>query len=136
MGKSNVTLVPASRVREAFAEGLFKAPEAALPSLVGKNGDGRVRGRLNPLAIEAFNEQVKGEQYAGEKSAVEAKMVTLPLVKPNAKGALLKRPEAFPVSEVRRLAGIEGRKGRISKAAIATAAEAVQAERGWTKPSA
>jgi hypothetical protein len=95
MSKSkNVTLVPASRVREAFNLGLFKAPEAAMASLVGKNGDGRVRGRLNPAAVQAFNEQVKGEQYAGEKSAVEAKSITLPLVKPNAKGALLKRPES------------------------------------------
>lgn len=140
MSKSNITLVPASRVREAFAAGEFTAPEAALPSLVGKNGDGRVRGRLNPLAVEAFNEQVEGEQYAGEKSPVESKQVTLPLTKMNAKGARLKRPEAFPLSEVRALAGVVGKKGRLSAAEVAKAAEAVEAQRGWnavpTKASA
>lgn len=138
MSKSkSITLVTAARVREAFANGEFTAPDAALPSLVGRNGDGRVRGRLNPLAVEAFNEQVKGEAYAGEKSPLEgAKMVTLPLTKPNAKGALLKRPEDFPMSEVRRLAGVEGKKGRLSKADIARATEAVATERGWVKATA
>lgn len=137
MSKSNVTLVPASRVREAFNLGLFTAPEAALPSLVGKNGDGRVRGRLNPLAVEAFNEQVEGEQYAGEKSPVESKRVTLPLTKMNAAGARLKRPEDFPLSEVRSLAGVTGKKGRLSKAEVETACRAVETARGWdTKPTA
>lgn len=137
MSKSNITLVPASRVREAFAQGLFTAPEAALPSLVGKNGDGRVRGRLNPLAVEAFNAQVEGEQYAGEKSAVEGKTITLPLTKMTAAGARVKRPETFPLARVRSLAGVEGKKGRLSKAEVERAAEAVIAERGWDqKPTA
>lgn len=136
MSKSNITLVPASRVREAFAQGLFTAPEAALPSLVGKNGDGRVRGRLNPLAVAAFNEQVKGEQYAGEKSPVESKSITLPLTKMTAAGARVKRPETFPLSEVRNLAGVVGKKGRLSAADIETAASAVITSRGWdTKPA-
>lgn len=136
MSKSTITLVPASRVRAAFAAGEFTAPEAALPSLIGAKGDGKVRGRLNPLAIAAFNEQVKGEQYAGEKSKVEAKSVTLPLTKMNAAGARLKRPEAFPLSEVRALAGVVGKKGRLSSAEVKAAAEAVEKSRGWdTKPA-
>jgi hypothetical protein len=136
MSKSNITLVPASRVRAAFAAGEFTAPEAALPSLVGKNGDGRVRGRLNPLAVAAFNEQVKGEQYAGEKSPVESKSITLPLTKTTAAGAKVKRPEAFPLSEVRALAGVVGKKGRLSASEVETATQAVIAQRGWdTKPA-
>jgi hypothetical protein len=132
MSKSkSVTLVPASRVRAAYAEGLFTVPDAGLACLIGRNGDGRVRGRLNPIAVEAFNEQVEGEQYAGEKSPVESKTVTLPLTKMNAKGARLKRPEDFPLSEVRRLAGVSGKKGRLSAAEIAKAAEAVETQRGW-----
>jgi hypothetical protein len=123
MTKSNITLVPASRVRAAFAEGLFTAPEVALPSLVGRT-PGKVRGRLHPEAVAAFNEQVKGEQYAGEKSAVESKRVTLPLTN-------LKRPEAFPLSEVRSLAGVTGKKGRLSAAEVATATQAVITARGW-----
>jgi len=137
MSKSTApVLVPASRVRAAFAAGEFVAPEAALPSLIGRNGDGKVRGRLNPLAIAAFNEQVKGEQYAGEKSPVESKQVTLPLTKMNAAGARLKRPEQFPLAEVRRLAGVTGKKGRLSKAEVEAAASAVEKARGWdTKPT-
>ncbi len=133
MSKSTTSpvLVNAARVREAFRAGLFTAPDAALPSLMGKNGDGRVRGRLNPLAVEAFNAGVKGEQYAGEKSTVESKSVTLPLTKMSAAGARLKRPESFPLSQVRTLAGVEGKKGRLSSAEVARAAEAVVAQRGW-----
>lgn len=133
MSKSTNILVPAARVREAFQQGLFTAPDAALASLVGKNGDGRVRGRLNPLAVEAFNSQVKGEQYAGEKSQVEGagKSITLPLTKMTAAGARVKRPEDMPLREVRRLAGVEGKKGRLSKDDVARATAAVEKERGW-----
>lgn len=136
MSKSTPTPVSAARVREAYREGLFTVPEAALACLIGRNGDGKVRGRLNPLAVEAFNEQVEGEVYAGEKSGAESKSITLPLTKMNAKGAVLKRPEDFPVREVRRLAGIEGKKGRIAQADLTRAAEAVVTERGWNKPAA
>lgn len=136
MSKSTITLVPASRVRAAFAAGEFKVEDAALPSLIGRNGDGKVRGRLNPLAVKAFNEQVDGEEYAGEKSAVESKSITLPLTKMNAAGARLKRPESFPLAEVRRFAGVEGKKGRLSAAEVAKAVEAVETERGWNvKPT-
>ncbi len=134
MSKPTITLVPAARVREAYREGLFTAPDEALASLVGANGSGKVRGRLNPAAIAAFNEQMTGEQYAGEKSPVEGRTVTLPLTKVNAKGARLKRPETFPLSEVRSLAGVVGKKGRLSAAEIAKAAEAVEAQRGWNAP--
>lgn len=125
------TPVPAKRVREAFAEGLFTVPDEGLACLVGKNGDGKVRGRLNPVVIEAFNAQVTGEVYAGEKSPVEAKAVTLDLTKPNAKGARLKRPESFPLAEVRKRAGVEGKAGRLSKANLAAAADSIMRERGW-----
>lgn len=132
---ANVTLVPASRVREAFRAGLFTAPDAALPCLIGKNGDGVVRGRLNPLAVEAFNEQVKGEQYAGEKSPVESKQVTLATTKMNAAGARLKRPVTLSLAQVRDLAGVKGKKGRLSAAEVATATAAYEASQGWdTKP--
>lgn len=131
-----VVLVPASRIRAAFAAGEFTAPDEALASLIGRNGDGKVRGRLNPKAVEAFEAQVPGEQYAGEKSQVESRTVSLPLTKMNAAGARLKRPETFTLTEVRTLAGIEGKKGRISSANLTAAAKAVEASRGWdTKPA-
>lgn len=116
----NITLVSAARVREAFTAGLFTAPDEALPSLVGRNGDGRVRGRLNPLAVKAFNEQVKGERYAGEKSEVEAKTVTLTMYSPKTGRAV--KPITKPIAEVRKAAGVEGKKGRLSKADLHAAA--------------
>lgn len=136
MSKSKVVLVSAARVRSAFAAGEFTAPEAALPSLVGQKTEGRVRGRLNPLAIEAFNAQVKGEAYAGTQSEAEGKRVTLPLTKVTAAGAKVKRPEAFPIAKVRELSGTVGKKGRLSAAHVQAAADAVVAERGWNvKPA-
>jgi hypothetical protein len=141
----NVNLVSAARIRSAFAAGEFTAPTEALPSLIGgkvvkvdgtpthvPSTSGLVRGRLHPKAVEAFNAQVKGEQYAGEKAKVEDKTITLALTKPNARGARLKKPENFAPSEVRRLAGI-GNKGRIPQSALDKAAEAVMRERGWLK---
>lgn len=146
MSKNIATPVSAKSVRAAFAAGEFTAPTEALPSLVGgktvkvdgvlthvPSPSGLVRGRLNPAAVEAFNSQVKGKVYAGEKAKVdgEGATITLPLRKPNAKGAMLKRPESFTNAQVRALAGISGRKGRISKEALVRATEAVERERGW-----
>lgn len=132
MSKSNPVPASASDIRSAYAEGLFTVPEGTnLASLVGRNGDGKVRGRLNPVVVEAFltSPAGKGRSYA-EKSVAEQKTIMLPLVKRNAKGARLQRPEAFPVSEVRALAGAPAR-GRLSSKHIAKAAERVQEQRGW-----
>jgi hypothetical protein len=128
----NTTPVSAREIRQAYANGDFDVPEGTnIASLVGRNGDGRVRGRLNPAVVEAYlgSKAGKGRSYA-EKSVAEAKMVTLPLTKPNAKGARLKRPEAFPISEVRALAGAPA-KGRLSEKHLLAAAERVQESRGW-----
>lgn len=129
--KNIATPVPAKRVREAFAKGEFTVPDEGLACLLGKDGNGKVRGRLNPVVIAAFNEQVTGEVYAGEKSVAEVKSVTLDLTKPNAKGARLKRPESFPLTEVRKRAGVEGKAGRLSKANLVAASESIMRERGW-----
>lgn len=132
MSAKNLTPVSAREIRAAYAEGAFTVPEGTnLASLVGRNGDGNVRGRLNPAVVDAFlsSKAGKGRSYA-EKSVAEKRMVTLPLTKPNAKGARLKRPEQFPISEVRALAGAP-EKGRLSARHIETAAAAVEASRGW-----
>jgi len=132
MSKSILTPVPAKVVRQAAREGRFTVPEAAKACVFG-GPQGRGRGRLNPSLVAAFNEAMasEGVVYAGEKTAVEGRQVTLPLTKMNAAGARLKRPESLPVSEVRRLAGAEGKRGRLSKADIAKATEAVESARGW-----
>lgn len=134
MSKRNVlTPVPAKVVRKFAREGRITVTDKALASVMGRDGSGeRVRGRLHPEVIAAFNaENGEGLVYAGEKSSAEAKQVTLDLTKPNARGARLKRPEAFPIAEIRARAGVEGKKGRLSRADLTAAAESVMTERGW-----
>lgn len=129
---TNLTPVSAKHIRTAYANGEFKVPEGTdLACLVGRNGSGLVRGRLSPAVRDAFlsSKAGKGKSY-GEKSPAEGRTVVLPLTKPNAKGARLKRPESFPIAQVRTLAGAPA-KGRLSSKHIATAVEAVQAERNW-----
>lgn len=130
MSKRKVTEVNADFIRKAAREGRVTLTDAALPAFTsGPQGHGR--GRLPKSAIEAFEAENPGYVYAGEKSRHEGRQVTLPLTKPNARGARLKRPEAFPVSQVRALAGVTGKAGRLSEAEKAKAAEAVMSERGW-----
>lgn len=128
-----LTPVSAKVIRASFAAGEFTLSEGTPnASLVGREGgSGVVRGRLHPKVVADFlaSDAGKGKSYA-EKSVAEAKSVTLPLTKPNAKGARLKRPESFPIAQVRALAGAPA-KGRLSSKHIATAVERVQAERGW-----
>lgn len=132
---SNPILVNAARVRAAFAAGEFTAPDAALPSLLGGSysktkgyqaGTGVIRGRLNPLAVESFNEQVKGEVYAGEKKGGiggNVKTVEVPMF--SAKTGRPVKPVTRTLAEVRTLAGVEGKKGRLSKADLLAAAVAL-----------
>lgn len=132
MSKSTPVAVSAAFIRTAFLAGEFTAPDEALASLEGKDGSGRVRGRISPAAVQAFEAQVKGKVYAGEKVSVPSRTVTLPLTKPSSTGARLKRPETFSLAEVRTLAGQStDTRGRVSAATIAKATEAVQAQRGW-----
>lgn len=155
MAKSASTPVAAKTIRTAFTDGTLDPHNVpaldangnvrtdkdgnvilADPACIfGKGNSGVVRGRLNPAFVRVYTEAT-GNTYA-EKSVAEGRTLTLPLTKMNAKGARLKRPETFPVAEVRRLAGVEGKTGRLSSASIAKAAAAVEAERGWdTKPGA
>ena len=136
MSKRNVkpaTPVSAKRVRAAYAEGAFTAPDEALPSLLGgsysktagftPSATGNIRGRLHPSAIEAFNEQVRGEVYAGEKVQVDTRTVEVPMFSPKTGRPVKSR--TLPLSEARALAGAEGRKGRLSKADIQAVAKAL-----------
>ncbi len=103
---------------------------ASTACIFGANGDGKVRGRLNPAFVRVFLDANPDATYA-EKSGAEAATVEVPLVKRSKTGARLKRPERLPVAEVRALAGVSGQKGRLSSASLLKAAEAIQAQRGW-----
>lgn len=128
MAKRNLVPVTAREIREAFARGEFTARDESLPSLRGGDS-GKVRGRISPSAVEDFL-AVNPDRVLVKSAEAEVKTVTLPLTKTSARGATLKRPEAFPIAEVRRLAGVEGKRGRLSKEHIAKATAAVMAERG------
>lgn len=104
--------VSARTIREAYRAGEFNAPEVAQTSLA----EG-ARGRLHPKAVEAYLKVNKGAAYR-EKSVAEQPTVEVPYVKRNKRGARLNRKATMTVAEVRRLAGIEGRRGRLPKSAI------------------
>lgn len=139
MAKRTLKPAPAKVVRQYALDGKVTLTDAALACVVGKEGgSGLVRGRLNPDLIAAFNaENGDGLVYGGERhkdgsgSQVEGTLIEVPLTKPNARGARLKRPEQVPVAEVRKRAGVEGKTGRLSKASVAKAAESIMTERGW-----
>lgn len=125
--------VSAKAIRTAYAEGAFTVPEGTnLASLVGKDGNGKVRGRLNPAVVEAFlaSPAGKGHTYA-EKSVAEAKSITLTLTRRDKNGKSRgKVTETLPVAEVRALAGAPA-KGRLSQKTLDTATERLEASRGW-----
>ena len=102
------------------------------PACLFSGPQGKGRGRLNPAFVKAFLDANPGTTYAEKavKSDGPERTITLPLTKMNKRGARVKRPEDFPASRVRALAGV-GPKGRIPQTALTKAAEAVMAERGW-----
>lgn len=131
---SKPTAVSAKRVREAFAAGEFTAPDEAKPSLMGgsysktkgyvPSETGLIRGRLHPAAIAAFNEQVKGEVYGGEKSGIgTSRTVEVPMFSPKTGRPVKAR--TVTLAEARALSGTEGQKGRLSKEALAKVAAAL-----------
>lgn len=117
MSKSTRKPVSARTIREAFQNGEFEAPEVAHKSLAKG-----ARGRLHPEGVKAYLKANRGATYS-EKSDAEALAVEVPYTKRNKRGHRLSRTATLPVSEVRRLAGIEGRRGRLPKSAIEVASE-------------
>jgi hypothetical protein len=130
MSKRILKPVAAKVVRQFAFDGKVTVTDAAL-ACVTTGPQGRGRGRLHPDLIAAFNaENGEGLVYnESEGKALAGRFVTLPITKTNARGAVLNRPEQFPIAEVRTLAGVVGKKGRLSKADVAKAAEAVMAAR-------
>lgn len=134
MSKSTKSPVSAKVIREAFRNGTLDVAkvvdgkgDAVNPvSVLGANGDAtRCRGRLNPAFAAYFVENTPGTSYA-EKVA-EVSTIEVPLNSPKTGRPI--KPVTLPVSEVRALAGISGKAGRISKADLAKAGEAFQARK-------
>lgn len=122
MAKSTTTPVDAKTIRLAFAAGEFAVTDAALTSLSPS-----ARGRLHPEAVEAFEATHPGQVYAGPHRKSEP-TVTLPVTRKSKSGATLKRPVTVPRSQVRALAGVMGKRGRLSAADISRATAAYMAK--------
>jgi hypothetical protein len=131
--KQNLTPVSAAEIRAAYRAGDFTPAEGvSLASLTGKNGDGKVRGRLNPAHVAAFlaSPAGKGKSYA-EKSVAEARSIDLTLTRRDKNGKSRgKTTVTVPVAEVRVLGGAPA-KGRLAQKHIDAAVEALATQRGW-----
>lgn len=134
MSKSISTPVTAKTIRLAFQTGTLDAsnvvdangkPVSPL-SVLGRDGDAsRVRGRLNPAFVQAFLTANPASTYA-EKSVAEVPMVQVPLTSPKTGRAI--KPVTMPRSEAKALAGVGGRKGRLSAEHLLAAGKAYQAK--------
>jgi hypothetical protein len=134
----NLILATAPVVRAAYREGKFTLPEGvSAASLVGAKGDGVVRGRIAPAAVQAFLDSPAGAGHkmpnlgnGGDRVTKPAATVEVPLVGTDAAGRKRTyKPVVLPVSEVRALAGKPESKGRVSKEMLTAAGAAVLAER-------
>ena len=128
MSKSTAALpvATAAVIRTAFGEGKFTAPDAALPSLIGRNGV--VRGRISPVAVEAFMAQVKGYTapvLTNSGTPKQTKAPALVEVPRTSKAGKALKSVTLTRAEVLALAGKPAnQRGALSKATIAAAGAA------------
>lgn len=133
MAKNALAPVDTKTIRNAFVTGALDASKVvdakgkpvSTASLLGADGTGtKVRGRLHPAFVAAFEAANPGTVFV---EGAEANVKTVEVPRTSAKGRPMK-PATLPIAEVRRLAGIEGKKGRISKADLAKAGAALVAQ--------
>lgn len=107
-----------SEVRAFYAENPTLIPEGAEKCVRVGN-----KGRVSPAAVKVV-EKATGRKF-GEGASVK-NLVTVEYIKPNAKGAKIRKSVLLPITEVRALAGVpSAQKGRPSKAMFAKAGEAL-----------
>ncbi len=107
-----------SEVRAYFAENPTKIPAGAEKCVRVGN-----KGRVSPAAV-AVVEKATGRKF-GEGASVK-NLVTVEYVKPNARGAKIRKSVLLPISEVRTLAGVPtNQKGRPTKDMFQKAGEAL-----------
>lgn len=133
MAKSTLTRVNSKTVRTAFVTGALDASKVidakgnpvSTASLFGADGTGeKVRGRLKPEFVQAFLDANPGTEFV---EGAQANVKTVEVPRKSAKGRDLK-PAVLPIAEVRALAGVEGKKGRLSRADLARAGQALMAQ--------
>lgn len=136
MGKSKSILVSTATIRAAFGpDGMDpatvtdeKGNAVSTASLFGANGTRenpvKVRGRIHPAFRDAYLAANPGHVFGEGEDAPASRTVNLPLV--SAKTGRAIKPVEVPVSEAKRLAGVEGKRGRLSSEELARAAAAYQ----------
>lgn len=128
------TLVTASTIREAFRNGTLnvadvkdaKGNPVSPASILGADGTGtKVRGRLNPAFVAHFVANTPGTAY--KEKVAERKTRALTYTVKDKAGRSRKREVTLTIAEVRALAGVTGKKGRLSQADLDRAGEAYAA---------
>lgn len=136
MARNIKTPVDAKTIRAAFHNGDLDASkvvndkgEAVNTASLFGGPQGRGRGRLHPALVQAFLDANPGTTYDQKGANAQPKTVEVPRVKTDAKGrkrAL--KPVTLPIAEVRALAGVSGKRGRLSSTDLARAGEALVAQ--------
>lgn len=115
---TKATPLTTSEVRAFFAENPTLIPEGSEKCVRVGN-----KGRVSPAAVKVA-EKATGRKF-GEGSTVK-NLVSVEYVKPNARGAKVRKTALLPLAEVRALAGVPANaKGRPTKAMFAKAGEAL-----------
>jgi hypothetical protein len=133
MSRSKSTVVSTATIRAAFAKGGTLNPAkvtidgkpVSTASLFGADGSGtKVRGRIHPAFVAAFLDANPGTVFGEGENAPASRTVDLPLV--SAKTGRPIKPVTVPVSEAKALAGVKGKRGRLSSDELSRAAAAYQ----------
>lgn len=134
MSKSKPLVVSTATIRAAFgADGNLnpadvtdaKGNPVSTASLFGADGSGtKVRGRIHPAFVAAYLSANPGHAFGEGANAPASRTVMLPLT--SAKTGRAIKPVEVSVTEAKRLAGVEGKRGRLSSEELVAAAAAYQ----------
>lgn len=122
------TIVSTATIRAAFLDGTLKpAKDVSTASLFGKDGTrtkpGNVRGRIHPAHVQVFLDANPGTVFGEGSEAPAARTIDVPRTGKNGRPLA---PVTLPVSEAKALAGVAGKRGRMSSEELAKAGAAYQ----------
>jgi hypothetical protein len=132
MSKSNTVVASTATIRAWVKENMDltnvtdgDGKEVSTASILGAAGDGsKVRGRIAPFFRDAYLAANPGHVFGEGESAPPARTVALPLVSQKTGRPI--KPVTVSVTEAKALAGVEGKRGRLSSDELARAAKAYQ----------
>jgi hypothetical protein len=130
MSKSKSIVVNTATIRAAFMGkgALTPADGVSTASLFGANGTAtapvKVRGRIHPAHRDVYLAANPGHTFGEGDAAPAKRTVLLPLV--SAKTGRAIKPVEVSVTEAKTLAGVAGKRGRLSSDELERAAAAFQ----------